>query len=363
MIRVLHTIDTTGPGGAETVFINLVKGLDPEEFESVVAIRGPGWVQDSLKEKGIEPLFIQSRGGFNFKYLIELVRIVRQHKIDVIQSHLFGSNVYCSMVGLICQIPIISTIHGFVDTKDKERLMWLKTKLINWGSKKIVFVSDRLREHYVNKKGFSTGKSITIYNGVDTSEFYPQKDDCIRKELGFGPEHVVIGAVGNIRPAKGYYIFLKAAQLIYKQHPECRFIVAGQGTGKLYDDLLELRTKLGLNKVFQFIGFQNDASKVFNNFDIFVLPSVSEGFSISTIEAMACGLPVIVTKSGGPEEIVEHDFNGLTVECSDRAISRAIDRLFVEKELSSWIVKHSVESVSRNYCINSIFRSYQALYR
>lgn len=314
MIRVLHTIDTTGPGGAETVFVNLAKGLDPKIYLSIAAIRGPGWVCDSLRTSGIEPVFLQSKGGFNFKYLSGLVDVIRKYKIDVIQSHLLGSNLYSSMAGLICKVPVISTVHGFVDADDKERLMWLKTKLINLGSSKTVFVSNRLRDHFVDIHGFSAKKSTTIYNGVDTSVFYPSKDDSIRNELGIGPEHIVIGAVGNIRPAKGYDIFLKAAKLVHDQHPECRFIVAGQGAGSLLDALLRLRKDLDLEKIFHFIGYHDKAAVVFNNFDIFVLPSSSEGFSISTIEAIACGLPVVVTKSGGPEEIVESIQCGILAE-------------------------------------------------
>lgn len=155
MIKVLHAIDTTGLGGAETVFVSLVKGLDAEKFKSIAAIRGSGWVYDSLRISGVEPIFVKSKGGYNFQYLEELVRIVKEHEIDIIQSHLLGSNLYCSIAGLVCRVPVISTIHGFVDVAESEKLMWLKSKLINMGSKKIVFVSDRLREHYVKQLGFS----------------------------------------------------------------------------------------------------------------------------------------------------------------------------------------------------------------
>ena len=92
MIKILHTIDTTGPGGAETVFINLIKGLDKTKFESVVAIRGPGWVYDELIRGGVKPIFLQTKGSFNYKYLLSMISIIRKNKIDVIQSHLFGSN-------------------------------------------------------------------------------------------------------------------------------------------------------------------------------------------------------------------------------------------------------------------------------
>ena len=363
MIRVLHTIDTTGPGGAETVFVNLATKLDPLKFVSVAAIFGPGWVCDTLRKHGIEPLFVHSRGGFNVRYLQELMRIVRVHKIDLIQSHLLGSSLYSSVAGLMCGVPVVASIHGFVDASANERLMWLKSQLVSVGSNKIVFVSDRLRKHGVSQLGFTSKKSTTIYNGVDTSVFQPKEDDSIRKELGIGPEHVVIGAVGNIRPAKGYALFLKAARLIHDQHPECRFVIAGQGSGPLYEELLKLRDALGLQEVFFFIGFRGDPAQVYNNLDIFVLPSTSEGFSLSTIEAAACGLPVVVTRSGGPEEIVTNGgIQGAVVDCNEVALYDALTMYVNDKYFKKHVGKN-IESIHSVYSIENMLKSYALLYQ
>ncbi|MCF8026438.1 MAG: glycosyltransferase family 4 protein [Desulfobacteraceae bacterium] len=358
MIRVLHAIDTTGPGGAETVFVSLAAGLDPEQFQSFAVIRGSGWVCDALRKNGIEPLFVQSRGSFNRKYLYELIKIIRKYRIDIIQSHLLGTNLYCSLAGMLCRVPVISTFHGFVDASANERFMKMKTWIINRGSKKIVFVSDRLREGYIRKYGFSAAKSVTIYNGVDTGVFKPQKDDSIRQRLGLGPDHILIGALGNIRPAKGYDLFLRAARRIYDKHPEARCVVAGQGSGELYRNLLELRKALELEDVFFFIGFCEDAVRVLNNLDIFVLPSTTEGFSISTIEAMACGLPVVVTRSGGPEEIVIDGENGVAVDCSEGAIARGLIELIEDEELKKAISLRAYSLVQEKFSSAAMIKSY-----
>ncbi|MBA2883000.1 glycosyltransferase involved in cell wall biosynthesis [Desulfosalsimonas propionicica] len=357
MTTVLHTIDTTGPGGAETVFINLVKSLPGDN--PVVAIRGPGWVCDTLRKNGIEPVFVDSRGGFNVSYLADLVKIIRRYRVDVVQSHLFGSNLYSSLAGLICRVPVISVFHGFVDTNKGERFLPVKARIINSGSKKIVFVSDRLRQHYISQYGLSGAKATTIYNGVDTDVFYPRKDDSIRKELGLGPENVLIGAVGNIRPAKGYDNFLRAARIIHSRHPECRFVVAGQGSGALYDSLLELRRELGLEGIFYFIGFRENPPAVLNNLDIFVLPSVSEGFSISTIEAMACGVPVVVTRSGGPEEIVENGVNGLTVDSGPEDIAGGIMRIFEKADLGNSLKNTAFAEVEEKFSLRAMVEQYR----
>lgn len=363
MIRVLHAIDTTGPGGAETVFLNLIKGLDSLRFKSFVVITGPGWVCDELRKNGIEPIFVQSRGGFNVQYFLALVRVIRKHKINLVQSHLLGSNLYCCLAGLICRTPVISTFHGFVDSSAKDRLMPIKARLINRGSSRIVFVSDRLREHFGRDYGFSRKKSVTIYNGVDTSVFQPAKDDSIRKELGLGPENVLIGAVGNIRPAKGYECLIEAARLVCDTYPDCKFVIAGEGSGALYEELLDLRKRLNLEESVFFLGFREDAAKVLNNLDVFVLSSVSEGFSIATIEAMACGLPVVATCSGGPEEIISNGENGLLVEVGlPGKIAAAIQMVYRDQRLSTTLSQAGARLATLSFSVDAMVDGYQTLY-
>lgn len=363
MIKILHTIDTTGPGGAETVFVNLIKGLDRQKYEPVVVIRGPGWVYDELIKMGISPYIIDCKGSFNLRYLLDLIRIIEKNKISIIQSHLLGSNLYCSIAGIICRIPVVSTFHGFIDIDDKERFVEAKCRIINIGSSRLVFVSNNLRNFYVSQKGFSSTKSYTIYNGVDTSRFKRQREGCIRSMLELTEDSILVGTVGNIRMSKGYEYLLKAAKLVIDEQPEFRFVVAGEGEGALKDELMELRKELGLEKYLYFIGFESNIPMFLNSIDIFVLPSISEGFSISTIEAMACGLPVVATKSGGPEEIINHLIDGILIKPkSPEQISSALLKLFIDKKLRDSLKLQSVISVENKFSIGSILRSYEIMY-
>jgi glycosyltransferase involved in cell wall biosynthesis len=363
MISVLHTIDTKGPGGAETVFINLVNKLDGNIFKSYAAINGPGWLCDTLRKNKKEPIFISSDGRFSFKYLHSMIKIIKQNRIDIVQSHLLGSNLYCSLAGLICRVPVISTFHGYVDAKSNDKLIAIRSRLINIGSRKIVFVSDHLRNYYEKIYGISYKKSLTIYNGVDTSKYSPIKDNSIRKQLGLKKNHILIGALGNIRPAKGYDVFLKAARQVCEENPDCRFIIAGnEGEGILQEKLLKQRTELFLDDKFFFLGFKEDSAKILNNFDLFVLPSISEGFSISTIEAMACGLPVMVTRSGGPEEIVTHGKNGILVNCNSKDIAIAIIDLIKNEELRIKIEEHAFNTAQTKFSLKAMIENYQNIY-
>lgn len=363
MIKVLHTIDTTGPGGAETVFINLIKGLDPRLFSSFAAITGPGWVCDELQENGIKPFFISSQGGFNLNYLFKFIRTIRKNHINLVQSHLLGSNLYACMAGLICRVPVIATFHGFVDTNVKDPLMPIKRILINYGAAKIVFVSKQLRDYFIKQHKFSSHRSITIYNGINESVFRPQRNETIRKELGLKSNDILIGAIGNVRPAKGYSYFIKAARMVVEKYPRSKFIIVGHGEGKLLEEALFLRRKLGLDNVFFFLGYRSDVAMILNNLDIFVLSSISEGFSLSTAEAMACGIPVIITQCGGPEEFVVHKKNGIVVKpCNVGELANGILCLISSLSFRRSLITSGLRTTSEFFSLTKMITTYQNVY-
>jgi hypothetical protein len=113
--RVLHLIDTGGPGGAETIFLKLVQGLDPQQWESIAAVPWPGWLSDTLQSRGIEPLMVPTHGSFDLGYARRIVQLVRERRIDLIQTHLLTTAVYASLAGRFCGIPVVSTFHGTND--------------------------------------------------------------------------------------------------------------------------------------------------------------------------------------------------------------------------------------------------------
>jgi len=362
MINILHTIDTTGPGGAETVFVQLATGLDRSLFRSLAAIPGKGWVYDELVRNGIDPILIDAKGSFSLQYLYQLVSIIRKYRVDIIQSHLIGSNVYCSLAGMLCRIPVVSTFHGFVDMKKGDKLLGIRLSIIKYGSSKLVFVSEHLKRYFANQHNLMN-KEITIYNGIDLDRYQKDKYTDLHKELGLDNGHLLIGAIGNIRQAKGYDVFLHAASLVFKRNSKCRFIVVGEGSGKLYTDLLALRTVLGLDHIVFFLGYRCDITQILKNIDVFVLPSISEGFSIVTLEAMASRVPVVVTRSGGPEEIVT-DESGFLVPSNDHIqLGLSIISLLENEVMKDEYVSNAYDIINNNFSKQIMIRKYEALYK
>lgn len=363
MKTILHIIDTTGPGGAETVFIDLATNLPPDQYHSVVVIRGRGWVYEELCRRGVTPILLEAKGSFNWRYLKALTSLIRRERVDLIQSHLLGSNVYSALAGLITRKPVVATFHGAVDIGERERLPGLKFGAINLGASSIVAVSDSLRENIVNRTPLRSHKTSVIYNGINTADFNRPPADALRRQMGWHADDMIIGSLGNIRPAKAYDVLLRAAALLKDRTPRFRFVIAGQGKGGLYEDLLKLKAELGLDDTVHFLGFNDNPAEFLSNLDLFLLSSSSEGFSIATIQAMAAGLPVIATRSGGPEEIITHAETGWLVPVGNpEAITQAIETLSADRDLRTTMARKGQQHARLTFDIHAMLSAYQRIY-
>ena len=367
MKNILHVIETCGPGGAETVCLELATGLDARQWRSFVAIPGKGWVYDSFRANGFEPIITPLHGMFDVRYLAGLCNIVRKHKIDLIQTHLFTAAVYGALAGFLCGVPVISTFHGQPDLVGSARYRAMKFWIMRRGVTRAVFVSESLRQFFLSSGHLDVDRTTVIANGIDESEFTSRRDTSLRRELGIADGEVLVGAVGNLRPAKSYDVFLKAAALLRGQSRVYRFVVVGEADegGGLYQELLALRDQLNLGtREVAFTGFKDRIHQIMNNFDFYVSTSSSEGFSLSVIQAMACGVPVVATKSGGPEEIITHDVSGLLVDTNrPDSVARAIQRLNDEPATRARLIEAGRAVVQTRFTLKQMVESYERLYQ
>ncbi len=364
MKTVLHVIDTTGPGGAETVFVALAAGLDATEYRSLALIRGSGWVQTSLQAQGVKTFVLDCKGSFNVRYLRELMALIRRERIDVIQSHLLGSNVYCALAGFILRRPVIATFHGGVDVAAGERFLAAKFALLRLGANKIVAVSRALAAELGLRSPLPAERTVVIYNGIHTRGFEGPPSTRLRRQLELPEKTVLIGALGNIRVAKDYPLLLEAFSKVAVEAPDACLVIAGQGKGRLMTELNDQRDRLGLADRVHFLGFTDDPAEYLHNLDIFVLSSSTEGFSIATIQAMAAGVPLVATRCGGPEEIVSAGQDGMLVPPADAdALASALLALIHAPEDSRRMASVAKSMVRKRFDIASMVAEYQALYR
>ena len=361
--RIAHLIDTGGPGGAETVYSTLVERLSGRRWESVPVVPRAGWLEDSITRAGVSPVRVASEGSFDVGYLSRLVRLLRGRRVDLIHTHLFGAAVYGSLAARICRLPVVSTFHGAVDVAEQSLLQRLKFRIMERPSSRTVFVSRSLREQITARAGIRSGASHVIYNGIDPEAFSASGDGEFRTEVGASPDEILVGAVGNMRPAKDYSLLLRAAALLQEDDDPYRFVVVGEGQGALLERLRALRARLGLEEVVDFAGFREDIPRVLADLDVYLLTSSSEGFSLSTVQALASRLPVVATRCGGPEEIISHGVHGLLVEPGrPEAVAAAIRRLVRSPGEARALAAAGREMVEERFTVDRMVKQYERLY-
>jgi glycosyltransferase involved in cell wall biosynthesis len=176
-----------------------------------------------------------------------------------------------------------------------------------------ICVSNAVRNRLVDDYRYPANKTVTIYNGASVSEFVPSTINrtYVRTRLGIAPEEFVLVCVARLDEVKGHDILLSALARLLSQGQCCKCIIVGDGP--LRKSLGQQVHALGLNGSVFFEGFQKDVRSFLQAADAFVLTSHAEGFPLSIVEAMSCGLPCIVTDVGGNAEAVHHMAQGLIV--------------------------------------------------
>jgi glycosyltransferase involved in cell wall biosynthesis len=162
--------------------------------------------------------------------------------------------------------------------------------------------------------GFTRGKGVVIGNGFDTDRYRPCHDsrDAVLTKLGFSTDALVIGHVGRYDVAKGHVHLLEAFSRVLSQFPQARLVCAGRGVDKDNKDLAGLVDRLGLAPYTVLLGECSPIEKLYHAFDIMCSSSIAEGFPNVVAEAMASGVPCVVTDTGASRVLVED--LGLVVE-------------------------------------------------
>ncbi|MDN3638500.1 glycosyltransferase family 4 protein [Simiduia curdlanivorans] len=354
---ILHVIDTTGPGGAETIFTQLCAESNQRGYHALALIRGEGWVSRELERLGVETLIVNCKGSFNVRFLATLIRIILTRKVKLIQSHLLGSNVYASLAGLLTARPVYSTFHGFVDIGEHERFRALKFFAIRYGSRAVFAVTESLASMLVKSTSINEKQVVVIPNGVDTEYFFSRN---MYEIASAGP--VKIGCLGNVRTAKNYPIAILMMKHLKEQGLNAELHIAGDDTNALAESCRAQALELGVSDSIVWRGFVANTPAYLNELDIFLLCSSSEGHPLALTQAMSCGLP-IVTTACGVENIVAQGETAVIVENqSVTAIVDGVQQLASDVVLRSTLgqtaAKVARDKWSLAFTLNNYFKNY-----
>ena len=363
MRTILSIIETGGPGGAETVCIQLLRSLDPAHWRGAAVVPYRGWLYERLTEAHIDTTVLPERHSFDLGFVRRASALIRRLRVDLIHGHLFGSSVRAAALSRLTGVPAIGTLHGIADLSPSERFLSLKLGIMRNSLSRVVFVSEPLRQQFLERVKFPADRVIVIPNGIDPDRFGTGRDPSFRATFGIADDEFVVGAVGNMNAAKGFDVLLHAAALLKARSPGIRFVIVGDSEGRRSGELKALRAQLGLENDVIFTGFRSDVPSALSAFDVYALTSRSEGFSISVVEAMASELPVVATRCGGPEQIIEHGVTGVLVENeSPEAVAAAIEQLRLDRAGARAMAKAARAAVQDRFTITAQTRAYERVY-
>ena len=205
-------------------------------------------------------------------------------------------------------------------------IAWALPTLFRWSRRsvaRLVAVSEDNRRRLIELYRVPAGKIRTIYNGFDPLLLADGAPATLRPELGLSDDQPLILVLGRLSANKGQRYLIEAAPAILARFPGVHFVFAGNPEGRA--DLDQRIRDLGLESHFSMLGFRSDVVNLLKSSDLFVLPSLAEGFSLSLVEAMAAGVPVVATRVGGAAEALEDGRNGFLVPPGDvGALERAV---------------------------------------
>jgi glycosyltransferase involved in cell wall biosynthesis len=361
-LRILQLIETGGPGGAETVYATVSAGLR-DRGHTVHCLVAPGsWLPDEMRRRGLPPEPLVGNGAFDVAMIRRLARLMRGERIDVVHAHLFDGAVYASLAARLAGVPCVATLHGQVDIKRGGWRGTVKRQLFRHTVSALVVVSRALGRDLAPLLPLPASRVHVIPNGVARREAASSRCTTGAREENAPPRLI---AIGNIRRPKNYPLLLDALHRLRRQLPDVQLDIVGEPDREgLYDALLAQVAALELSEAVTFHGFVADPSALLARAQLFVLSSSQEGFSLATIEAMLAGIPVVATRSGGPEEILRDGETGVLVPSGDaEALAGALGALLTDRALAGRLATAAEADAAVQYGLDTMLDRYEALYR
>lgn len=355
---VLQVIETGGAGGAETITVGLSAALVERGWKVEVCGPGGGWMEQAVRDAriGFCPVDFPRLGLAEAS--LQIRRRVRRTGAHVVHAHLLGSGTYAAMGCLGLGVPVLTSLHGTPDVEAGYRCLGQRLSWLSRSPNAVVCVSRALRQAVADRVGLSEDTIQVVYNGIDAVG--PADQSPPRPlEVPFR-----LMAVGNLRPAKDYPTLLRTLAILRARGVPVELAIAGASEGGEIEALIALRDRLGLGDVVRFVGFVEDVPGFLATGHLLVSSSSSEGFSLVLVEALQRGIPVVATRSGGPEEILDGGRFGCLAPREDPAgLADAIQCTFDEWEVARARSLAGRTAMSERFSLARMVEGYEGLYR
>ena len=360
-MNITHFVENLGRGGLERMVLELVKLQHRQGHRcQVVCLYERGALASELDELGIPVTACEKRQGFDLRALARARRLIRSHATEILHTHnaVAHYQAVLATTGLNVRY-VINTRHGMGGKQRSGRREWLYRRALA-RTHTVVTVCEAARRDAIARGIVPQEKAVVVPNGIRVESFQIANEVMharLLQMLRCPTGTRVIGTVGRLNWAKDQIGLIKAFHLVHERHPSIALVLVGDG--ELRRDLEQCAQEEGVTDAVHFLGDRNDVRALLQGFDLFVLSSVSEGYSMALLEACAVALPIVATDVGGNGEIVRDGRNGRLVPASDpRALADAMIALLQDTQgtitlgrtARTWVEQHgSLEAMAAHY--------------
>ncbi len=376
--RILHVIDSLARAGTESQLVLNLSALDSARFENYLCYLYPvDFLADEARRLGIDVFCLGFKGkGQWLSGIFHLVEFIKTMKIDLVHTNLYEADIIGGIAARISGVPAISTWASpagqIMLFKDQLSINVYKFRLAKFIQKIVyktchnhfVAVSEYVRKTWINDLGIHLARTTVIPRAISSSLLRSESEAAVaetRRSMSLGDSYPVILNVGRLMPQKGQKYIIEAMPDILRSFPKAKLLIAGEGP--LRCELENIKKSLGLDGAVFLLGSRNDIKMLHLSSDIFVFPSLSEGFGGALLEAAALGKPCVVADIEPVQEILENGKSGLFIPQHDsQALAQAVIRLSSKKEEAQALGMKARETVCSRHIINNTITKLEALY-
>jgi glycosyltransferase involved in cell wall biosynthesis len=360
-IRVLFMIGyLADTGGAERFTTALATHLPRDRFEPWVCFtRGaePGALRE-LRDGGVPHVGLGRRAKWDVHRVGRLVPLLRRERFDVLHTHMFGSNLWGSLIGRACRVPVVIAHEHTWSYEGNPLRAWLDGHVTGQLVTRFVAVSDDDADRMVGYEHVPAAKVIVMPTayipraGATTSD--------IRAELGLGESAPVVATAVLLRPQKALDVLLAAHALVLARIPDAQLVIAGDG--ELRSELEHLADRLGLDGNVHFLGSRQDVDAILGSADVAALSSDFEGMPLFAFECMANHTPLVATAVGGVRSLIVDGESGILVPRRNAtALADALVELLTNAPLRAEMAR-AAERRLAPYRIETVAAEFARLY-
>lgn len=349
MLKICHVSLTLKTGGLERLLADFARLHDRSRVSmDFVAINEVGRFGDEIRQAGATVHQLKPTGKLG--QIKQLAKLFRAGRYDVVHAHNTYPHIYASLAARWARVPVVvSTRHG--QRLGHDWKAHLKYRLATLAVDRVIAVSNDAAQLSIEDDGLSAYKVEAIWNGIDLEQF-PYR--------GPAAEPTAI-SVARLSAEKDFPTLLRAAQKVKAAVPDFKLLLVGDGPERGH--LEQLANELELGSCVQFLGERKDVPELLEQAGFFVSSSLSEGISLTLLEAMASGLPVVATAVGGNPEVVTARETGFLATAGDvNSIANNMIDMCRSKERWVELGKAGRERVSKHFEIRRMIADYEDLY-